>query len=78
MIKQPDFESRNVNRYFYENEAKWIAEINELVGDIELTRAEEIVLIWLVGWDDSTIRNILSVMKKLKTAENKSVTRFCK
>ena len=78
MIKQPDFESRNVNRYFYENEAKWIAEINELVGDIELTKAEEIVLIWLAGWDDSTIRNILSVMKKVKTAENRSVAHFCK
>ena len=78
MIKQPDFESRNVNRYFYENEAKWIAEINELVEDIELTKAEEIVMIWLAGWDDSTIRNILSVMKKVKTAENKSVARFCK
>ena len=78
MIKQPDFESRNVNQYFYENEAKWIAEINELVGDIELTKAEEIVMIWLAGWDDNTIRDILSVMKKLKTAENKSVARFCK
>ena len=78
MIKQPDFESRNVNRYFYESEAKWIAEINELVGDIELTKAEEIVLIWIAGWDDSTIRNILSVMKKLKLSENKSVARFCK
>ena len=78
MIKQPDFESRNANRYFYESEAKWIAEINELVGDIELTKAEEIVLIWLAGWDDSTIRNVLSVMKKLKLAEKKSVARFCK
>ena len=78
MIKQPDFESRNVNRYFYESETKWIAEINELVGDIELTKAEEIVRIWLAGWDDSTIRNILSVMKKVKTAENKSVARSCK
>lgn len=78
MIKQPNFESRNVNRYFYKSEAKWIAEINELVGDIELTKAEEIVLIWIAGWDDSTIRNILSVMKKLKVAENKSVARFCK
>ena len=78
MIKQPDFESRNVNRYFYESETKWIAEINELVGDIELTKAEEIVMIWLAGWDDNTIRNILSVMKKVKIAENKSVARFCK
>ena len=68
MIKQLDFESRNVTRCFYESEAKWIAEINKLVGDIELTKAEEIVLIWLAGWDDSTIRNILSVMKKIKNS----------
>ena len=68
MIKQPDFESRNVTRCFYESEAKWIAEINELVGDIKLTKAEEIVLIWLAGWDDSTIRNILSIMKKIKNS----------
>ena len=68
MIKQPDFESRNVSRGFYETEAKWIAEINELLGDIELTKTEEIVMIWLAGWDDSTIRSILSVMKKVKNS----------
>ena len=78
MIKQPDFESRNVNRYFYENEAKWIAEINELLGDIELTKTEENVMVWLAGWEDSTIRSILNVMKKIKTADNKSVARLCK
>ena len=78
MIKQPAFESRNVSRSFYETEAKWIAEINELLGDIELTKTEEIVMVWLAGWEDSTIRSILNVMKKIKTAENKSVARFCK
>ena len=78
MIKQPAFESRNVSSAFYETEAKWIAEINELLGDIELTKTEEIVMIWLAGWDDSTIRSILNVMKKVKTVENKSVARFCK
>ena len=64
MIKQPVFESRNVSRGFYETEAKWIAEINELLGDIELTKMEEIVMIWLAGWDDSTIRSILNIIKK--------------
>ena len=68
MIKQPAFESRNVSSAFYETEAKWIAEINELLGDIELTKMEEIVMIWLAGWDDSTIRSILSVMKKVKNS----------
>ena len=78
MIKQPAFENRNVSRGFYETEAKWIAEINELLGDIELTKTEEIVMIWLAGWDDSTIRSILNVMKKIKTADNTSVARLCK
>ena len=78
MIKQPAFESRNVSRGFYETEAKWIAEINELLGDIELTKTEEIVMIWLAGCDDSIIRNILRVMKKIKITENKSVARLCR
>ena len=78
MIKQPDFESRNVSRGFYETEAKWIAEINELLGDIELTNTEEIVMIRLAGCDDSIIRNILRVMKKIKITENKSVARLCR
>lgn len=39
MIVQPDRESRNVNEIFYENEARRIAELNEIFGEVELTAA---------------------------------------
>ena len=40
MIIQPDGESRNVNEIFYDNEARRIAELNEIFGEVELTVAE--------------------------------------
>lgn len=40
MIIQPDGESRNVNEIFYDNEARRIAELNEIFGEVELTAAE--------------------------------------
>ena len=45
MIIQPDRESRNVNEIFYENEARRIAELNEIFGEVELTAAEKRTLI---------------------------------
>ena len=30
--------------------------------DVELTKAEEKTLIWLAGWEESTVDNLLSVM----------------
>ena len=47
MIRQPEWGTRNVNKYFYESEARRIAELNEIFGDIELTEAEMRMLIWL-------------------------------
>jgi len=64
MIRQPDFESRNVNRYFYESEARRIEKMNEVIGNLELTRAEEQTLVWLAGWEESTVNNLLSVIEK--------------
>ena len=40
MIIQPEWGTRNVNKYFYESEARRIAKLNEIFGDIELTEAE--------------------------------------
>lgn len=48
-----------MNKYFYESEARRIAELNEIFGDIELTEAEMRTLIWLAGWDGYTIENVL-------------------
>ena len=71
MIRQPEWGTRNVNKYFYESEARRIAELNEIFGDIELTEAEMRMLIWLAGWDEYTIENVLSVIRKAMEAEAK-------
>ena len=40
MIRQPEWGTRNVNRYFYESEARRIAALNEIFGNVELTAEE--------------------------------------
>lgn len=64
MIKQPVYGSRNVNEYFYESERKRIAKMNQILGDIELTKGEEQTLIWLAGWEESTVDHLLSIIEK--------------
>lgn len=64
MIIQPEWGTRDINKYFYENEARRIAALNEIFGDIKLTAAEMQTLIWLCGWDESTLENILSAIRK--------------
>ena len=34
--------------------------------DVELTKAEEKTLIWLAGWEESTVDNLLSVIEKAR------------
>lgn len=60
-----------MNKYFYESEVRRIAELNEIFGDIELTEAEMRTLIWLAGWDEYTIENVLSAIRKAMAAEAK-------
>lgn len=71
MIRQPEWGTRNVNKYFYESEARRIAELNEIFGDIELIAAEMRMLIWLAGWDEYTIENVLSAIRKAVAVEAK-------
>ena len=71
MIIQPDRESRNVNEIFYEYEARRIAELNEIFGNVELTAAEKRTLIWLAGWEESTVANVISAVRKAIEAESK-------
>ena len=71
MIVQPDRESRNVNEIFYENEARRIAELNEIFGEVELTAAEKRTLIWLAGWEECTVENVISAIRKAMAAEAK-------
>ena len=71
MIIQPDGESRNVNEIFYDNEARRIAELNEIFGEVELTAAERRTLVWLAGWEESTVINVISAVRKAMAAEAK-------
>ena len=71
MIIQPEWGTRNVNKYFYESEARRIADLNEIFGEVELTEDEQRILIWLAGWDEYTIENMLSAIRKAMVAEAK-------
>lgn len=71
MIIQPEWGTRNVNKYFYESEARRIADLNEIFGEVELTEDEQRILIWLAGWDEYTIENMLSSIRKAMVAEAK-------
>ena len=66
MIIQADKETRNVNDLFYEAERKRIDLLNrEFFQDVELTKAENAVLVWLCGWDEWTIKAIVSAFRKV-------------
>ena len=69
MIIQPEWGTRNVNKYFYENEARRIAAFNEIFGDVELTAAEMRTLVWLAGWGESTVANVVPAIRKAIAAE---------
>ncbi len=65
MIIQPDKGTRNVNDSFYESESRRIDMLNrEFFRDVELSKNENNVLVWLCGWDECTINNIVSAFKK--------------
>lgn len=68
MLKQPTGE-RNLSPQGLENERLYINMLNDVLGDIELTPAEEGFLIWLCRFDTSTVENIVSVIEKVKAAK---------
>ena len=49
MIIQPERGTRNVNEKFYEMETRQIAMLNEIFGEVELTKGEMRTLVWLAG-----------------------------
>lgn len=71
MIIQPEWGTQNVNKYFYEREARMIAALNEIFGGVELTAAEMRTLVWLAGWEECTVKNLLSAIRKAMAAEAK-------
>lgn len=73
MIRQPKYGSRNVNDTYYRFEARMIEKLNAVLGDIELTKAEERTLIWLAGWEECTIDHLVSVIEKVARKQAEEV-----
>ena len=71
MIAQPDRKDRNETELFYENEARRIAMLNEIFGNVKLSEAEMQTLIWLAGWAENTVENVVSAIRKAMSADTK-------
>ena len=71
MIVQPDRKDRNETELFYENEARRITMLNEIFENVELSEAEMQTLIWLAGWAENTVENVVSAIRKAMTADAK-------
>ena len=69
MIIQPEWGTRNVNKYFYESETWRIAALNEIFGEVELTAAKMRTMVWLAGWEDSTVENVVSAIRKAMASD---------
>jgi len=70
MIIQPEKGTRNVNDLFYEAESRRIDMLNrEFFQDVELTKEENSVLVWLCGWDEWMIEAIASVFWKVRNTQ---------
>ena len=67
MIVQPGKGTRNVNDLFYEAETNRIDILNrEFFQNVQLTKKENDVLVWLCGWDDWTIDAVVDVLRKVR------------
>ena len=67
MIIQPKKELRDVNNEFYIAERRRIDMLNrEFFHDVELTKKENDVLVWLCGWDNWTIEAVVDVFRKIR------------
>ena len=69
MIIQPERGTRNVNANFYEMETRQIAILNEIFGDVDLTKREMRTLVWLAGWEENTVVNVVSAIRNAIAAE---------
>ena len=64
MIRQPKLIDRNIPVSAYEMEEENLMLLNEVIGNTILTPAEEQIMIWLAGWEKSTVRHIIDALKK--------------
>lgn len=66
MVIQPEREGRSVNDFFIKSERRRIDLLNcEFFSEIELTKDENRILVWLCGLDEYTINGIVSAFKKV-------------
>ena len=45
--------------------------LNEIFGNVELSEVEMQTLIWLAGWAENTVENVVSAIRKAMTADAK-------
>lgn len=64
MIELTKVNGRNITSLAYEEEKENIAMLNDVIGQTKLTLAEEQIMIWLAGWEKSTVRHIIDVFRK--------------
>lgn len=69
MLIQPKRDCRNINDMYYEVEGRNIARLNEVFGNIKLKRSEEQALLWLAGWEESLVDNVVSAIRRAALAE---------
>lgn len=63
MLKQPERESRNVNDFFYRDGGQTDTKNEQGIGRSGTDKSrEEKTLIWLAGWEESTVDHLLSVI----------------
>ena len=61
--------SEIANDIRYKNEARRIAVLNEIFGDVELSTEEMRTMVWLAGWEDSTVENVVSAIRKAMASD---------
>lgn len=66
MVRYPSAEENKYhNDFFIKAQKRRIDKINEVLGEVVLTKLEEDYMIWLSGQDDETVDTIMSIMLKV-------------
>lgn len=71
MIIQPGKGMHNVNDLLYEAKRKRIDILNqEFFHNVQLSKKENDVFVWLCGWDEYTIDAVILVFRKVRRLED--------
>lgn len=65
MLKVPQ-EKRNLSQGAITMEQRNLDLLNQALGNITLTPAEQQSLVWLAGWETSTVKHVISAFEKAK------------